>query len=305
MSTADVAMMPAADAAEPTNARLPAISVVMPVYNESLRVLQRTFDSLQAQSLKDFEIVVILDNPARQDVKEFLASLAESEPRVHSAVNESNLGVWASYNRGIRLATGRYLAIQDADDESLPLRLKLLYDYLESHPDVDVVGAAIEYIDDQSGRSLMTRYYPESVASAIKRYCPLAHGTTLRKADLHKRFGYYDEAPAVRHAADYDLWLRWHARGVRFTNIPQVVYKYYQSPTNFKSLHVRRILKDTIALKRRYAASLGFGVWDHLYLKCEMLASWLPNWLIVSLFYRFNALRCWLTTRRQVTASQI
>jgi glycosyltransferase involved in cell wall biosynthesis len=266
----------------------------MPVYNEPIPVLQRTIDSLVAQTFRDFELVAVVDNPAREDVRAFLASLAGRDARVRYVVNEVNRGVWASYNRGIRLAQGTYLAIQDADDESVPTRLELLYDFLQNHPDVDVVGGALEYVDDQTGAVLMTRYYPASVDAAIKRYAPLAHGTTLRKGTLHERFGYYDETPEVRHAADYDLWLRWHAQGVVLANVPAIVYRYYQSATNFKARHVRGILKDTITSKRRYADRLRFGLLDYAYLGMEALAALLPERLILALFYHYNAWRAWL-----------
>jgi glycosyltransferase involved in cell wall biosynthesis len=220
-----------------------------------------------------------------------LQAYALQDARIQYVVNSRNLGVWPSYNVGVRKSRGRYIAIQDADDVSMPDRLQLLYDYLEQHPEVDVVGAGLRYIDEASGRELMCRRYPERAETAIKRYCPIAHGTTLRKACAHERYGYYSELPDVRHAADYELWCRWQTSGAVMHNHPAIVYHYQQSPLNFKANNVRAILRDTVRIKWRYARALRFSFGDYVYLTMESAAALLPASVIVWMFYRYNRIR--------------
>ena len=50
----------------------PKISVVMPMYKESLPVLSRTVDSILQQTFKELELVVVVDNPDYQEAVEFL-----------------------------------------------------------------------------------------------------------------------------------------------------------------------------------------------------------------------------------------
>jgi glycosyltransferase involved in cell wall biosynthesis len=269
----------------------PAISVVMPVYKEPLSVLSRSIESVLKQTFSDLELVLVLDNPHYHQAIEFLRAWSVRDARVSLTVNEKNIGVWPSYSRGLRLARGKYIAIQDADDESLPQRLEILHAFMEAHPEVDVVGASLDYVDEKTMEVLMTRRYPACVGNAIKRYCPVAHGTTLRRAGLHQRFGFYDESPSVRHAADYDLWCRWHLQGVKIANLPAVVYSYYQHPSNFKSQNVKKILQDTVFIKRRYAQNLSFRLGDYLYLWAEAVAARLPAPVIVFLFYFYNRVR--------------
>lgn len=254
-------------------------------------MLTRTIESLLAQTFADFELIIVGDDPTREDSIALFQSYQARDSRIRVQVNERNLGVWPSYNRGVRLCRGRYIAIQDADDVSLPCRLERLYAFMAANPEVDVVGCGLTYIDSMDQRRLLVRRYPSSVDSAIRRYCPVAHATTLRKADLHLRFGFYDESPEVRHAADYDLWFRWHLQGVKIANIPDLLYDYHQSRMNFKAQNVRNILRDTVFIKRKYLKSMSCGVVDRLWLCAEQIVTCLPPPAITALFYVFNRAR--------------
>ena len=269
----------------------PCISVVMPTYGEPLDVLRRTVDSVLAQTFSDLELVIVVDNPDRRDAIEMLQSYAKSDRRVRVHINEANIGVWPSYNRGVRLTRGRYIAIQDADDVSLPTRLEVLHSFLESNPGVDVVGCSLRYVDAETGARLLERHYPADISEAIRQVCPVAHATTLRKAGLHEQYGYYDESHDVRHAADYELWLRWYLRGVCVRNVQDVLYLYYQNRSNFKARNVKNILRDTVRLKRRYSARLAFGLMDRMWMLAESAALFLPSGLILRLFYVVSRLR--------------
>jgi glycosyltransferase involved in cell wall biosynthesis len=263
----------------------------MPTYREPVPILTRTVRSILGQTFTDLELVIVVDDPANQATIDACHAFAAEDPRVRVIVNAQNRGVWGAYNVGVRAARGEFLAIQDADDASYPHRIETSLAYLRAHPDIDIVGAGLAYTDQATGKVLMTRRYPATVERAIKRYCPLGHATTLRRTALHATHGLYDESPDVRHAADYELWLRWYTEGVRFSNIPDVLYTYDQHPDSFKSQHVRAILQDTVRVKRRYAGRLRFGVVDHLYLLAERAVCHLPSRFIMSLFFVYNRLR--------------
>lgn len=282
-----VAKAASQEVAAPTG---PRVSVVMPTYREQQDVLERAIDSILSQTLTDLELIVVLDDPDNTSNWALLERRAADDSRLRLHVNDKNVGVWASYNVGLRLARGRFIAIQDSDDASDVTRLEILCAYLEAHPDVDVVGASLEYVDASTGRRLLTRHYPADVERSIRRFCPMAHGTTVRRSGLHSRYGYYDESTEVRHAADYELWCRWHARGAKLRNTSDVVYRYYQYDTNFKNTHVRPILRDTVTIKRRYARALRFGLGDRVYLEAQALLTCFPSSVITAAFYFYNRL---------------
>lgn len=267
------------------------VSIVLPCYREAAPVLRRALDSVLNQTYPNIEFILVVDDPDDQVKIAFLKELAEADDRIRVIVNNQNLGPWASYNRGVREARGAIIAIQDSDDVSEPTRIEVLTRFLLEHPSVGVVGSALEYVNEAGERTLLRRTYPSDPADAIRRYCPLAHPTTLRWARLFATHGYYDESRAYRHAADYELWFRWQIGGVRMANVPDPLYLYYQSDANFKALNVRPILRDTIRIKARYARRLRFGIGDYLWLAVETLASVLPARAIVAAFYAVNRRR--------------
>ena len=266
----------------------PLISVVMPCYREPLEVLERTIDSVLGQTYHNLELVIVVDDPSQAATIAMLRRRAATDARARVFVNPTNLGVWPSYGRGIREASGELVAIQDADDISLPRRLERLEGFLAEHPEVDVVGSSLEYVSAETGETLLVRHYPPRVRAQIRRYCPLAHATTLQRAGLYDRHGFYDVSPRYRHAADYELWCRWYAAGVRMANVKDVLYRYYQSETNFKAQNVRAILKDTVRVKRDYARRLRFSLGDYIRMGMESAAGVLPPAVIMGLFYTLN-----------------
>jgi glycosyltransferase involved in cell wall biosynthesis len=269
----------------------PLVSIVLPCYREPVPVLQRTLDSLLAQTYPNIEIVVVADDPGNAAILAHLEQQAEVDHRIRVVVNHDNLGPWGSYNRGVKEAKGEIIAIQDADDFSAPSRIEALTEFLLQNPDVGVVGSGLEYVDSASGRTLLTRTYPSDPGRAIRRYSPLAHGTTLRWAHLFKTHGGYNESRVYRHAADYELWCRWYTAGVRMANLRDPLYRYYQSDANFKAQNVKAILGDTVRIKARYARRLHFGIGDYLWLAAEAVACALPARAVVAAFYRVNRRR--------------
>jgi len=114
----------------------PAVTVLMGVYNGELFV-RDAIDSILAQSYRDFELLVV-DDGSTDTTPAILASYDDSRLRVLR--NEENIGLTRSLNRGLRAARGGLIARQDADDLSLPNRLARQVTFLESHPDVVLLG---------------------------------------------------------------------------------------------------------------------------------------------------------------------
>lgn len=276
---------------KPPDEVMPLVSVVLPAYREPLPVLARAIDSILSQTLEQLELIVILDDPEAVEKRRFLESRAGRDRRLRILVNDVNVGPWASYERGIAAASAPYVAIQDSDDESLPERLEHQLAYLRDHPHVDVLGTAVEYVTESTGAILMERHYPTDARASVRRFSPVAHCAVMRRRDVGPSLAGYDLSPEYRHAADYELWCRWIASGVQIHNLDRVLYRYRQSDANFKTLNVRAILRDTVAIKRRYRRTLGFGTVDNLVLAAEILGTRLPANVVIAAFYALNRWR--------------
>jgi Glycosyl transferase family 2 len=199
------------------------VSVVMAV-RDGATYLPMALASVQAQTLDDLEIVVV-DDGSVDETPAILAEAARQDVRIRILPQPpSNLS--SALNGACGEARGRYLARMDADDVALPERLALQVAFLESHPDVAVVGGAGILIDDR-GLELGRADYPEDSLRVIQLLdsgqCPVIHpAVTMRAASFRAVSGY---RPVMDVAQDYDLWLRIAGYG-RITNIPQPVIRY-------------------------------------------------------------------------------
>jgi glycosyltransferase involved in cell wall biosynthesis len=106
------------------------------MYNAS-RYLRECIDSVLGQTFHDFEFLIV-DDGSTDDSVEIVESYAD--PRIRLIRREHDY--IASLNCLIDEARGEYIARMDADDVMLPHRLQQQFDYMESHPDIDVLGAA-------------------------------------------------------------------------------------------------------------------------------------------------------------------
>jgi len=93
---------------------LPLISVIIPTYNCS-PWLRRSIDSVLSQGLTHLEIIVI-DDASTDDTQDLLSKHYGNNPLVHILLNEKNMKLGASRNRGITAACGKYIFFLDADD---------------------------------------------------------------------------------------------------------------------------------------------------------------------------------------------
>ncbi|MGH9646650.1 MAG: glycosyltransferase family 2 protein, partial [Bryobacteraceae bacterium] len=117
----------------------PAVTVLMAVFDPPLAMLDQALESILGQIFADFEFLVVDDGSRDPAVREFLAERAKSDGRIRIAT-EPHRGLTASLNRGLTLARGRWIARQDADDWSEPLRLERQIEYFRTHPGTTVLG---------------------------------------------------------------------------------------------------------------------------------------------------------------------
>jgi glycosyltransferase involved in cell wall biosynthesis len=125
---------------------LPQISVIMPVYN-SQEYLHEAVTSILAQTFTDFELIAV-DDGSTDGSGTILESFRQSDARVIVQRHSQNRGVAAARNTGLALARGKYIACMDADDISLPERFEKQVAFLEMHPDLGILGSAVQVIDE-------------------------------------------------------------------------------------------------------------------------------------------------------------
>lgn len=204
----------------------PLVSVVMPVCNAE-RFLSEAIDSILGQTFSNLEFI-IADFGSSDKSKEIACLYARRDSRVKlHEIDPCNLP--QARNAGCSFAQGQYIAVMDADDVSLPDRLKWEVDFMESHPSVGVVGGATEWID-ALGTFLRRHNFPtgdREIKADLRTHCPFCHPTALIRKDAFEQVGGYRAAFSLAH--DYDLWLRTSER-FECANLDQPVLRYRIHP---------------------------------------------------------------------------
>ena len=213
-------------------ANVPRVSVLMPVYNTE-RYLSDAVDSILTQTFTDYEFIIV-DDGSTDSTWEILTRY--DDPCIRLVRNENNIGLIGSLNRGLELARGEYIARMDADDISLPERLATQVQYLDSHPEVGVLGSDFQIIDEEGNPRGIKKHPREHGLVKWKLYfnSPFGHSTVMMRRQLVCQVDAYQ--PDMRHAEDYDLWRRL-SYITRFANLPVVLLKYRMHKTRVSELH--------------------------------------------------------------------
>ena len=109
---------------------MPKISVLMSVYNEPVDWMRQAIESILNQTYKDFEFIIVNDNPEREENQLVLNEYRDKDSRISVLCNDQNIGLTKSLNKGLENANCEFVARMDADDIAFPDRLKLQLQYL-------------------------------------------------------------------------------------------------------------------------------------------------------------------------------
>lgn len=131
------------------NKNIPAISVLIPVYNVE-EYLEECVESVLKQSHQDFEIILV-DDFSTDKSRTICENLKSKDNRIRTIYHSKNKGVSASRNTCLRAAIGKYIAFVDSDDLIKPDYLKEMYDIAEkTNADVVATGGR-EYRQNEKG----------------------------------------------------------------------------------------------------------------------------------------------------------
>lgn len=197
----------------------PRVSVIMPMYN-GLPYLKEAIGSILDQSFQDFELVVV-DNGSTDGSPEYVKSL--SDPRVR-LLKESARGAGRALTAGIFASRGELLAVMDSDDVAHLDRLRIEVEYLDSHPEIILVGTRFAFL---VGSAIVPVPPQPREHHAIQRALldgrpVICNPSTMFRAAEAKAVGGH-RLPGPGH--DVDFFLRMIDAG-KVANIPDLLHYY-------------------------------------------------------------------------------
>lgn len=178
----------------------PLISVIMSAYNAE-KTITDSIDSILFQTYNNFEFIIINDG-STDNTLDILNGYNDKRIKV---INQKNIGLTKSLNKGILISKGDFIARQDADEISYPERLKTQIKYFIKNINLVLCGTRALVIENNNSqptkkinnKNLFNQLITENI---------FIHGSMMIKKNIFLKFNLYDEKYIVTQ--DYDAWLR-------------------------------------------------------------------------------------------------
>jgi glycosyltransferase involved in cell wall biosynthesis len=203
----------------------PKITVLMPAYNAG-KYIREAVSSVLAQTFTDFELMIVNDG-STDNTLEIIGSFNDERIVV---IHQSNKGVAAALNTGLKYARAACIARFDADDICYSNRLQVQYDFMQAHPEYSIVGSEADYMDT-NGEYLFTHqlagYSYNEIQNLDFKVCPLIHSCVMYKKQAIIAAGGYNE-----HAYTFEDHFLWASilKTERACNLQQSLIKVRLNP---------------------------------------------------------------------------
>ena len=243
----------------------PIVSVIMPAHNYG-HFIGSALDSLAAQTFANWECIVV-DDGSTDNTPEVVKAYAAKDDRVRY-LRQENARQAAARNTGVRNSTGKYFQFLDADDLIEPRKFERQVEYLEQHPDVDIVYSDTRFFWSENPSELLYSMWGENKpwqpgisGCGAEVLLPLVQVNTipinspLTRRSIVERVGpFTEELPPIE---DWDFWLRCAEAGAcfHFSDMEgtRALVRAHPSSSSRSRL---RLVSSTLLMRKRLATRL-------------------------------------------------
>lgn len=244
-----------------TMALFPRISVILPFYQSGAE-LDSAIGSITNQSFPDWELILISNNANIQALK-IAEKWASADSRI-KLLHEPVQGIAFALNTGLLQSRAEIIARMDSDDISHLMRFEKQIRFLDANPEVDVVSTQTSFhsfLEMNEGYDIFTQWQNSIITHEehyITRFIesPLAHPTVMFRKALIEKYGPFSTANVPE---DYELWLRWFDKNIKFHKIPEPLLQWNDHEARLSRNH------DNYSKEAFYTV------------KCEYMAAWMKR----------------------------
>lgn len=211
----------------------PRVSVIMPVFNGET-YLEAAMASVCSQSAAEIQFIVV-DDGSSDGTADILAGC--SSP-VH-VISQPNRGAPVARNAGLRMASGDFIAFIDSDDLWTPGRLQRQLQFMQEHPQVDLLQEHIQHI----------RFDGSQWANEDAPFHALSLSAALFRRHLFDELGHLDET--MRYCDDVEWFLRAQRAGVSLQRTDDVALLYRRHASNLTN-NKRQIAHYTLRALQKH-----------------------------------------------------
>ena len=228
------------------------VSVIIPYYRKK-QYISRTLKSVINQSYKKLEIIIIYDDDNKEELK-FIKQITLKDKRIKILVNQKNLGVGPSRNKGIKKSRGEYIAFLDADDFWLKDKIKNQISFMKrkeitfSHTTYSIVDSQNLIISKRNAKNFLR-------LNDLIKSCDIGLSTVMIKKTHLKT----NKFPNLKTKEDFVLWLKLLSKNVRIYGIDKNLAQWNKTKNSLSSSLIQKLLD-------------GFKVYNY-YMKFNFLKS--------------------------------
>lgn len=222
----------------------------MTVYNGD-QFLEESVVSVLESEFKDFEFVIV-DDGSIDKTSEILKHFGRLDSRIRILRNTHNLGIANSKNLGLKYCTGKYIAMMDADDISMPNRFSEQIIFMDMNPTISISGTSILMFNSNSSNRVLKNCKTDNLEKFLLIENIFNHPTViLRQSDIKSDVFYYSSK--YQFTEDYELWTR-VAYKLNFGNLdkPLLLYRYGDSAVQNSSRKPMRRELELIVIRTRF-----------------------------------------------------
>lgn len=199
-------------------------SVLMSVYKSDVpQFFEQALQSVNLNSIKPTEVVLVCDGLLTDELEQVIVKY-KTKLALNLVRLDSNMGLGTALQLGIRYCQYEWIVRFDADDICDLVRFEKQINFIENHPDIDVLGGQIiEFNQNPYEQKVKRKRVPvihDDIYSYAKSRNPMNHMTVMFKKSVIMAAGNYQNAPSYE---DYDLWVRVLLKGYKFANMDEVL----------------------------------------------------------------------------------
>lgn len=236
----------------------PKISVIISTYNSSKFIIGK-LDDLINQSMFDQIEIIIIDSGSMENEGELVKPYLEKFQNINYVRTENRETIYTAWNRGIKLAKGKFITNSNTDDRLKTNAFEILYNELSSKSKLGLVfgdqyisTTINENFDDYKDNQVRSR----TDFSRLKLFWRYMIGSqSMWKADIHFKDNiWFDESFEI--AGDYDFVLN-IAEKYNIKRVPKVLGLYYRSGKNENKefINNQKTIDETFRTQRVHFSS--------------------------------------------------
>ena len=212
----------------------PLISIIIPFYQKK-NYLEQTIKSIAKQSQKNFELILVYDDPDKSDLPHVLRVLKDIK-RKTIIINKKNIGAGPSRNVAILKARGEFIAFIDADDVWKKHKLKNQLLFMLSNK-IKFSFTSYSIINKKNTIIKLIKAKRTIGYNDLIKSCDIGLSTVMVKKDLLKK----NKFPRIKTKEDYILWLKLSKQNIKMMGINQSLVSWRKLDNSLSSSIFQRI----------------------------------------------------------------